>query len=651
MTITRRLRTFFLGFVAAGVIAACGGGSGGSWGGAALSPAIVSQPAPASVADGATATFSVTASGEAPLTYQWRRNGADLVDGAAVAGATGVTLSLGAPYAFNASQITVVVSNAAGNAVSNNALLTVTPVAPAITVQPANATVSVGAPAGFAVGISGGTTPVSYQWKRNGAAIAGATAASYSLAATATGDDGARFAVDVINPAGTLSSAAAMLSVAALGKSWGPAVLVSSGDALHAPADPRVTIDAAGNAISVWQEAVGLSVRNAVWASRYVAGNGWSPAATIDDPVGNSAAPQLAMAPGGVAVATFVQSTSNNGGGVRMIANRFDGATWGAPGRVDVLDAAIDVDHRVAIAPAGAATLAFNQSDNVTGRRATASRSSTAGVWATPDVVGAASSYEPQVAVAANGDAVMVWLVSDTASTRSLWASRNLGAGWSAPVSIVTGAKEMAFLHLRADAAGDAIAVWQERPATRCVVRATRLDAASGVWSAPVSVNDGTRHAHEPELAMGSTGDTLVVWYEASDGAQANGIVDHGVVASRYTASTAAWSGAARVQPVGASAGVLPKVALDGAGNAIAVWLQGAPGNAARQEVWASNFDAAGALWAAPMKLMTDPDAYAMRSISQAPEISVNANGDAVVVWFQRTDVPFALGIWTRVYR
>lgn len=653
MTLTHRLRTFALGFAMVGVIAGCGGGGGGGGGGsAALPPAIGSQPGPVSVADGATAAFSVAASGDAPLTYQWRRNGADLADGVGVSGATGSTLSLAAPYAFNASQITVAVSNAVGNMVSNNALLTVTPVAPTITAQPASVSVSVGAPASFAVGISGGSAPLSYQWKRNGTTIAGATAASYSLAATASGDNGASFAVDVINPAGTVSSAAALLSVSAVDRSWGPAVRLSSGDTLHSPADPCVSIDAAGNAISVWQEAVGLSVRNAAWARRYVAGGGWSAAATIDDSVGSSAAPQLAMTPGGVAVASFVQSTSNNGGGTRMMANRFDGTTWGTASRIDVLDAVIDADHRIAIAPSGVATIAFNQSDNVAGRRATASGSSAAGVWAAPNVVGAVSSYEPQVGVAANGDAVMAWLVADTVSTSSLWASRKLGgAGWSAPVAIVTGGREMAFLRLRADAAGNAIAVWQERPATRSTVRATRLDAASGVWSVPAPVNDGTRYAYEPELAMTSSGTTVVVWYEASDGAQTNGIIDYGIVASRYAAATATWSGAVRVQPVGASAGTLPKVALDGAGNAIAVWLQGAPGNSVRREVWAANFNAVGASWAAPTKLMTDPAAYAQGGTSQAPTISINANGEAVVAWFQRTDAPFALGIWARVYR
>ena len=516
---------------------------------------------------------------------------------------------------------------------------------PSIVVQPASVSVPAGAPATFTVTASG-DAPLSYQWKRDGAAIAGATAANYTLAATALGDNGAGFSVNVSNPAGALSSTAATLSVTAVARSWGAAVLLSSGDTLHTPGDPHVAIDTAGNAISVWQEAVGLSVRNAVWASRYGAGSGWSAAATIDDPIGNSAAPQLAMAPGGVAVASFVQSTSNNGGGVRMLATRFDGTAWAARSRIDVLDASIDADHRLAIAADGAATVAFNQSDNVTGRRATASGSSAAGAWATPEVIGATRSYEPQVALAANGDAVMAWLVTDTPSTSSLWASRRLGAAWSVPVRIVNGGREMAFLRLHADAAGDAIAVWQERPTLRTEVRATRLAAASGAWSVPVALNDGTLQAQQPELAMRVTGDSIVVWSEASDSGQASGLV-----MNRYVASDAAWSGPARVQPTGASAGVSPSLALDGSGNAIAVWLQGASANPLRLEVWAANFDPVAGLWATPTKLMTDPAAYAVGGQSQTPAIAINAAGDAVVVWFQRTDAPFALGIWARVYR
>lgn len=206
-----------LALVAVLALAGCGGGGGGgdsgTGGGSALAPTISAQPAAVTVADGGTAGFSTVAAGNAPLTYQWRRNGVDLVDGAGVAGASSAALNLSAPFAFNASQISVRVSNSSGSVTSNSALLTVTPTAPSISTQPANAAVPVGAAATFSAVVGGGTAPVTYQWKRNGTAIAGATGASYTIAKTAMSDDGATLVLAITNPAGTLSSAAATLQV------------------------------------------------------------------------------------------------------------------------------------------------------------------------------------------------------------------------------------------------------------------------------------------------------------------------------------------------------------------------------------------------------------------------------------------------------
>src|SRR5437879_1215599 len=87
-------------------------------------------------------------------------------------------------------------------------------VAPTITTQPANQAVTAGQTATFAV-VAGGTAPLSYQWQKNGASIAGATAASYTTLATTTADSGSTFAVAVTNTAGTVTSAAATLTVSA----------------------------------------------------------------------------------------------------------------------------------------------------------------------------------------------------------------------------------------------------------------------------------------------------------------------------------------------------------------------------------------------------------------------------------------------------
>src|SRR5437588_5440187 len=98
---------------------------------------------------------------------------------------------------------------------SNAATLTVNAAAaPSITTQPANQTVTVGQTATFTV-VATGTTPLNYQWQKNGTAISRATSASYTTPATTSSDNGAKFVVVVSNSAGSATSNAATLTVSA----------------------------------------------------------------------------------------------------------------------------------------------------------------------------------------------------------------------------------------------------------------------------------------------------------------------------------------------------------------------------------------------------------------------------------------------------
>jgi len=85
-------------------------------------------------------------------------------------------------------------------------------IAPTITTQPASQSVPVGQPATFSV-VATGASPLSYQWQKNGMAIANATAPAYMTPAVAAGDNGAQFRVMVSNSAGQITSNAATLTV------------------------------------------------------------------------------------------------------------------------------------------------------------------------------------------------------------------------------------------------------------------------------------------------------------------------------------------------------------------------------------------------------------------------------------------------------
>jgi len=178
-------------------------------GSSVTAPTISAQPASKTVTAGQTATFSVIASGTAPLGYQWAKNGA------AISGATASSYTTPATTSTdNGSQFVVTVSNSAGSATSGAAILTVNApaVAPTITTQPKSQTITAGQTATFSVTASG-TAPLSYQWAKNGATISGATAASYTTPATTSTDNGSQFVVTVSNSAGSAASAAAILTV------------------------------------------------------------------------------------------------------------------------------------------------------------------------------------------------------------------------------------------------------------------------------------------------------------------------------------------------------------------------------------------------------------------------------------------------------
>lgn len=87
--------------------------------------AITNQPQSQTKNPGQTATFSVGATGTGTLSYQWKKNGTNLVNGGNVSGATTATLSLSSVTQNDAATYKVQVSNTATNVTSADATLTV----------------------------------------------------------------------------------------------------------------------------------------------------------------------------------------------------------------------------------------------------------------------------------------------------------------------------------------------------------------------------------------------------------------------------------------------------------------------------------------------------------------------------------------------
>jgi hypothetical protein len=138
-------------------------------------PSITTQPASQTVTAGQTATFTVAATGTAPLSYQWRKNGATINGATSSSYTTPATTS-----SDNGAQFTVVVSNSAGSTTSNAAILAVNATLVAITVNPNNATVTAGSTQQF-VGNVTGTSNTAVTWTVSGAGCTGAACGTISV--------------------------------------------------------------------------------------------------------------------------------------------------------------------------------------------------------------------------------------------------------------------------------------------------------------------------------------------------------------------------------------------------------------------------------------------------------------------------------------
>jgi hypothetical protein len=102
------------------ILAGCGGSQPGTIIVSAAAPSITAQPANQTVTAGQTATFSVTAAGTGPLSYQWQKGTTAITGATSASYTTAATTS-----ADNGSQFSVVVSNAIATITSNAATLTV----------------------------------------------------------------------------------------------------------------------------------------------------------------------------------------------------------------------------------------------------------------------------------------------------------------------------------------------------------------------------------------------------------------------------------------------------------------------------------------------------------------------------------------------
>jgi len=245
-----------------------------------LDTRIATSPPDRTVCPGANTTFTVAGvTGTAPITFQWRRNLVNLVNGVngngtTISGATSPTLTLTSVAAADAGSYTCVVAGACSTAVSLSAALLIgTPVV--LTTQPLGSTQCAGTNKSFSVVVSATTVPAAtFQWQRNGVSLAngltgtgtlisGVTTATLSLASIDIADSGAYRCV-VSTPCDITFSNLAVLNVT-------PGTFITSNPApviilVGSNAAFSITASGTGPITFQWQRN-GVNVANGVQAS------------------------------------------------------------------------------------------------------------------------------------------------------------------------------------------------------------------------------------------------------------------------------------------------------------------------------------------------------------------------------------------------
>jgi hypothetical protein len=222
------------------------------------------------------------------------------------------------------------------------------------------------------------------------------------------------------------------------------------------------------------------------------------------------------------------------------------------------------------------------------------------------------------LAVSPEGDAIIVWSQTD-GTRKSIWASHcTSGIAWDLPVLLETDdTGDASRPDVAMDAAGNALAIWRQHDGTRNRVWARRYVVGMGwVTAAPID-HDNVLGASVPRVRMDSAGNATAIWLQYV-GSYLR------VWANVFTVSSG-WQTAVPLETTAGTNAENPTLGIDRAGNATVVWEQ-TDGIAA--SIWASRY-AFGRGWNSPSLL----ESSASRAIHGG--LALDALGNAFAVWSQ----------------
>jgi hypothetical protein len=416
--------------------------------------------------------------------------------------------------------------------------------------------------------------------------------------------------------------------------------------------EPRVAIDAQGNAVVVWMQierneepngnpncCYDFDVQSTVGPAL---GGVWQPPLYISPP-GESIFPAVAVDPQGDALAVWRSNLPTSGvidAAFRPAAN----GIWQVPVAISASgeEGAL---ARVAFDSQGDAFAVWqreeNREDEADGRVMASMRPAASGSWQAPVRISPANQEAggASLAVDPRGDAIALW----TAGRVLQAAARPAQSGvWQAPVDL-SEANPPANLApgdaaLRLNPQGDAVVVWQRTNSERQLESSSTLQASfgsasSGVWQAPLELPAGPErpqppeHSHpmgvrpnfrpqgdlEPSVAIDAQGDAIAAWTRVNGSART-------IQAAAHPVAGGSWQTPIDLSAVDEETVGYPQLATDSQGNAVAIWESagGIRGSVRPQ---------ASSSWQGPVNLSAENER------TSNPQLAANPSGDSILVW------------------
>ncbi|HEY6836643.1 MAG TPA: PASTA domain-containing protein [Gaiellaceae bacterium] len=375
---------------------------------------------------------------------------------------------------------------------------------------------------------------------------------------------------------------------------------------------PQVALDAAGNAVAVWQHWVGDN--RVIGTAFRPAGAGWQRDQDLSDAGADAQHPQIDVNPAGDAVAVWYQSVGSSYSVIEA-AVRPAGGRWAGPEELSGGGVNATVPQ-VALDQNGNALAVWERLGPTPVVQASIRAG---GAWSAPQNLSSPGQDAefPQVAFGPNGNAAAVWQSFNGSNFVAQSAVRSSDGGrWGAPQDLSAPGKDAKNPQVAMDGAGNALAVWERFDGANWIIQAAGRPP-EGTWSSPEDLSAPGQDAHEPEVAVDGYGNAWAIW-SRSNGA-------HDVIQAAERPFGRGWGAAEDLSAAGHSADV-PLLVLDPVGDAIAVWRRSDDG---------SNGIAQAALRPANGNWGAIRDLSDAGEVAFDPDVAVDAAGNGLAAWMR----------------